>query len=195
MNGLPLSKQVAIMLQSLTSMIELITVPCILKEMNVALLPYLALIKTLTMTISMYYMIYQSNTYTDRWSQGWSVHRQQSRTWYYKTSFYSWFEVMQKKKERNNRQYHWDYQLIFSHKTQTTHWFYIGMMVTMTKKYTFRAVASLKNNIRNITWNAQGWKTGIFGIVKKITQLELCGGYKGNRYPCWISLSVKSLEK
>ena len=65
MSGLRLSKQVAIMLQQLTSMIELIIVSWLLKSMHVELFTYLALKSPLTMTISMYYMIYQIDTYTD----------------------------------------------------------------------------------------------------------------------------------
>ena len=60
-----MSKQVARMLQSLNSMIALIAVSWILKEMHVALLPYLELKASLTMTISMYYMIYQIDIYKD----------------------------------------------------------------------------------------------------------------------------------
>ena len=65
MIGLLLGKQVARMLQSLTSMIALITVSFIMKAMNVALLPYLSFKSPLTMTIYMYYIIYQSDTYMD----------------------------------------------------------------------------------------------------------------------------------
>ena len=65
MSGLRLSKQVAIMLQQLTSMIELIIVSWLMKSMHVELFPYLALKSPLTITISMYYMIYQIDTYTD----------------------------------------------------------------------------------------------------------------------------------
>ena len=60
-----LRKQVARILQSLTSVIAFITISWILKAMHVALLPYIALKVPLIMTISMYYMIYQSDTYTD----------------------------------------------------------------------------------------------------------------------------------
>ena len=65
MSSFPQRKQVARMLQSLTSMIALITLSWILKEIYVALLLYLALKPPFTMTISMYYIIYQSDTYTD----------------------------------------------------------------------------------------------------------------------------------
>ena len=65
MGGLPLSKQVAIMLQPLTSMIALITVSYMLKTICVELFPCLSLNSPLAMTISMYYIIYKSNTYTD----------------------------------------------------------------------------------------------------------------------------------
>ena len=92
-----MSKQFSGMIQSLTSIIALITLSWIMKAMHVALLPYLALKAPFTITISMYYIIYQSDTYTDS-----SVHRQQSRTWYCKTSVYSLFLVMQKKERRDN---------------------------------------------------------------------------------------------
>ena len=62
-------KQVAQMLQFIPSMIELIKLSWIMKSMHVELLPYLSLKAPLEMTISVYYMIYQSNTYTDTWSQ------------------------------------------------------------------------------------------------------------------------------
>ena len=65
MSGLRLSKQVARMIQKLSSMIALLIVSWILKETRVELLPHLALKAPLTMTISMYYMIRQSATYTD----------------------------------------------------------------------------------------------------------------------------------
>ena len=58
-------KQVAIMIESLTSMILFITVSYMLKSMRVVLLPYLALKSPFKMTISMYYMIYQRDIYTD----------------------------------------------------------------------------------------------------------------------------------
>ena len=69
MIGLLLSKQVARIIKSLSLMIPLITVSCILKEMYVELFPYLELKAPLTMTISMYYTIYRINTYTDTWYQ------------------------------------------------------------------------------------------------------------------------------
>ena len=65
MGGQPLRKQVAQILQSLTSMIAFIKVTWMLKAIHVALLPYLALKAPLTMTISMYYIIYQSDIYID----------------------------------------------------------------------------------------------------------------------------------
>ena len=65
MNGKPLGKQVGRMLQSLTSMIALITVSWMLKAMHVELLPYLALKAPPKMTIAVYCMIYQSDTYTE----------------------------------------------------------------------------------------------------------------------------------
>ena len=77
---------VAIMIQSLTSIIALVTVSGMLKAMHVALLTYLSLKSPLTITIPMYYIIYQNNKYMDTLSQSQSVQRQQSRTWYYKTS-------------------------------------------------------------------------------------------------------------
>ena len=64
MSGLPLSKQVSRMLRALNSMIALITVFWMLKAMHVELLPHLEFKAPLIMIISMYYMIYQSNTYT-----------------------------------------------------------------------------------------------------------------------------------
>ena len=63
MSGFPLSKQVARIIQPLTSMIALITLSWIMKAVPVALFPYLAFKTLLTMTISMYYIIYQSDTY------------------------------------------------------------------------------------------------------------------------------------
>ena len=65
MGGQPLRKQVARIIQTLNSMIEFITVSWMLNEIYVALFPYLALKAPFKITISMYYMIYQSNTYTD----------------------------------------------------------------------------------------------------------------------------------
>ena len=65
MSGLSLGKKVPRMLQSLTSMIELITVSCMLKAMHVAFLTYLALKAPLKMTIYVYYIIHQINIYTD----------------------------------------------------------------------------------------------------------------------------------
>ena len=65
MGGYPMGKQVARMTQSLTSMILVITVSWMLNSMHVELFPYLALKSPLIMTISIYYMIYQSDTYTD----------------------------------------------------------------------------------------------------------------------------------
>ena len=53
------------MIQSLTLMIEFITVSWMLKAMHMELFPYLALKVPLKTTISMYYMIYQSDTYAD----------------------------------------------------------------------------------------------------------------------------------
>ena len=64
-SALPLSKKVAIMLQSLTSMIALITVSWRLKSMHVELLPYLAFKAHFIITIYMYYIIHQNVTYTD----------------------------------------------------------------------------------------------------------------------------------
>ena len=53
MNGLPISKKVARMLQQLTPMIALITVSWMLKAMYVTLFPYLELKAHFTITISM----------------------------------------------------------------------------------------------------------------------------------------------
>ena len=69
MSDFLLRKQVSIMLESLTAIIALITVSWMLKESHVALLPCLSLKEPLKMTISMYYMIYQSDTYMDTGSQ------------------------------------------------------------------------------------------------------------------------------
>ena len=52
------------MLEFINSIIAPITVPWILKAMHVESLPYLSFKSPLIMTISMYYMIHQSNTYT-----------------------------------------------------------------------------------------------------------------------------------
>ena len=68
------------MIQSLTSIIALVTVSGMLKAMHVALLTYLSLKSPLTITIPMYYIIYQNNKYMDTLSQSQSVQRQQSRT-------------------------------------------------------------------------------------------------------------------
>ena len=54
-----------IIIQSLDSMIVLIKLSWMMKSMHVSLLTYLVLIATLKMTISMHYMIYQNNKYTD----------------------------------------------------------------------------------------------------------------------------------
>ena len=53
------------MIQSLPSTLELIAVPWMLKAMYVVLLPYLALKEPLITTISMYFIIHQSNASTD----------------------------------------------------------------------------------------------------------------------------------
>ena len=65
MSGFPLSKQGSIMIQELTSVIELITVSWMLKAVHVAVLLYLALKSPLKMAISMYYMFYKRDKYTD----------------------------------------------------------------------------------------------------------------------------------
>ena len=52
------------MFRALTSMIAMITVSWRLKEMHVELLTYLSLKAHLIITISMYYIIHQSDTYT-----------------------------------------------------------------------------------------------------------------------------------
>ena len=51
------------MIQSITSVSALITVSWMLKSMHVELLPHVEFKSPLTMTISMYYMIYQSDIY------------------------------------------------------------------------------------------------------------------------------------
>ena len=58
-------KQVAIMIQSLTSMIALIKVSWVLKSIKMALFPYLSLKPPLTITISMYYTIPWKNLRID----------------------------------------------------------------------------------------------------------------------------------
>ena len=65
MSGFLRRKQVAIMLQKITSMLALITVSWMMKAMHVELLTYLELKSPLTMTISMYYMIYQRDKHMD----------------------------------------------------------------------------------------------------------------------------------
>ena len=65
MIGFPLSKKVSQMIRSLTSMLAVITVSWMLKATHMELLTYIALKAPLKMTISMNYMIYQSNKYTD----------------------------------------------------------------------------------------------------------------------------------
>ena len=62
---LPLRTQFARMLQSITSIIALITVHWMLKAKHVVLFTYLEMKSPFKMTISMYYMIYQNDTYTD----------------------------------------------------------------------------------------------------------------------------------
>ena len=69
MSGLPLRKECTIMIKLITPMIALITVSWMTKARHVALFPYLALKAPFAITISMYYMIYQSNTYMDTRSQ------------------------------------------------------------------------------------------------------------------------------
>ena len=71
-------RKAAWMIQSFYSMC--ITVYCILKALNMALLLYLSLNSPLKMTISMYHTICKSNKYMDNWSKSKLVQRQQPRT-------------------------------------------------------------------------------------------------------------------
>ena len=62
MSGLPLIKHFERNIQSIPSMIAVITLYWILKLMHVELLPYLLLKGPLTMTLSMYCMIHQNDS-------------------------------------------------------------------------------------------------------------------------------------
>ena len=88
--------QVARILQSLSSIS--ITAPYIMKAVHVALYLYLLLKVPLTITISIYYIICQSNTYVGTLSQRKLVQRRQPRILYEKPFVYPYFEGLKKKK-------------------------------------------------------------------------------------------------
>ena len=72
----------------------LITVSWILNTRQYAVFPYLEFKTHLAMNMSIYFLIYQKDIYMYIWSQSYSVHMQQSRTWYSKASVYYLFYMM-----------------------------------------------------------------------------------------------------
>ena len=54
------------------------------------------------------------------------------------------------------------------------------------------SISNENHNIRNILWNVPGLKTGFFfNKINKLSSLDLDGGYAGNIYTLWVSLSGK----
>ena len=50
------------------------------------------------------------------------------------------------------------------------------------------------HNISNIIWNVQGWKTGMFvGLGETNSPGQMNGGWTGNKYPLYGSLSDQNI--